>query len=489
MGSSEFTPIIPGFYSDPTICRVGDDYYLSTSSFEYFPGAPIFHSSDLVTWTQIGHILTRRDQFLRGDGGASRGIYGSTLRHHGGRFWFVTTNFCDDEGGQVLVVSAANPEGPWSVPVVIAEAMGIDPDLAWDGDDCYLTWRSFDFEAGADEIRQVRLDLQTGAFRSEPTAVWQGSGLDNAEAPHLFKIGEWWYLLLAEGGTERGHSVTVARSARPAGPWEPHPDNPIFTRSGTVHPVQNTGHADLVRTPSGGWAAVYLAVRPRGSVPGYHVNGRETFVARIDWVDGWPSFAADGFEVSSQPTAFDDDFSRPDLDFRWVVPGGEAENLVTTGAAGLSFLTWARPDDVLCARVRDSSWSAEVDVVHSGLVQLRIDHRHRYGIELRDGVVRVIVQIGDIETTVADLAIPAESATLSLRSVAPDDRPVPLGHAGPDVIELSCVVDGRRHELARLDGRYLSTEVASGFTGRMIALGGLGPESRIAAVRYRGTEP
>ena len=121
-------PIVPGFYPDPTICRVGDDYYLAHSSFEYFPGVPIWHSRDLLRWTQIGHILTRRSQFVRGDGRPSNGIYAGTLRHHEGRFWYITTNVSDYDAGQ-LIVQADDPAGPWTEPVRVPEAIGIDPDL------------------------------------------------------------------------------------------------------------------------------------------------------------------------------------------------------------------------------------------------------------------------------------------------------------------------------------------------------------------------
>src|SRR6478735_5604408 len=199
------TPVIPGFHPDPTICRVGFDYFLATSSFEYFPGAPIFHSRDLVTWTQIGNILTRRSQFRAGTSGPSTGIYGSTLRHRDGHFWFVTTNVSDFESGQ-LIVHATDPAGPWSDPVFVPEAIGIDPDLCWDDDGaCYLTWHVLDFTVGGQGIRQAPIDLATGELLEPAYPVWQGSGMPMAEGPHLYHIGDSWYMMLAEGGTERGH--------------------------------------------------------------------------------------------------------------------------------------------------------------------------------------------------------------------------------------------------------------------------------------------
>jgi beta-xylosidase len=191
-------PVISGFHPDPTICRVGDDYYLANSSFEYFPGAPLFHSRDLLSWIQIGNILTRRNQFRLGDARPSTGIYGSTLRHHGGRLWFITTNVSDFAAGRVLV-SATDPAGPWTDPVFVSGATGIDPDLAWDETDaCYLTWKAKDFTDGETGVRQSPIDLANGELLESPYPGWQGSGLDAAEGPHLYRIGEWWYLLLAE---------------------------------------------------------------------------------------------------------------------------------------------------------------------------------------------------------------------------------------------------------------------------------------------------
>jgi beta-xylosidase len=303
-GSGAETPVVPGFYPDPTVCRVGSDYYLAHSSFEYFPGAPLFHSRDLLTWTQVGNILDRRSQFRRDDVRPSTGIYGSTLRHHDELFWFVTTNVSDFASGQLLV-HTADPAGHWSDPVLVPEAIGIDPDLCWDEHgQCYLTWNALDFSGGSQGIRQAPIDLATGRLTRPHYAVWQGSGQAAAEGPHLYRIGDLWYLLLAEGGTERGPCVTVARGSHPWGPFVGCPWNPVLTHRSTIHPVQNVGHADLVEAPAGGWAAVYLGVRPRGSTPGFHVLGRETFLAGVAWVDGWPVFDEGRFDVSAANTLF-----------------------------------------------------------------------------------------------------------------------------------------------------------------------------------------
>jgi hypothetical protein len=485
--SGEVQPIVAGFHPDPTICRVGEDYYLAHSSFEYFPGAPIFHSRDLVTWTQIGNILSRRSQFHAGTSGPSTGIYGSTLRHHDGRFWFITTNVSDFESGQVIV-HATDPAGPWSDPVTVPEAIGIDPDLCWDDDGtCYLTWHVLDFSVGGQGIRQAPIDLDTGTLLEPHYPVWQGSGMPMAEGPHLYRIGDLWYLLLAEGGTERGHCVTVARASSPRGPFESYPLNPVFTHRSSSHPVQNVGHADLVQTPSGEWAAVYLGARPRGSTPGFHVLGRETFLAGITWIDGWPVFDESRFAIPSPRTAFRDDFAGDGFDPRWVVPDSEPETIAHRDPrGGVRFRSSGTPSSFLCARIRDFAWTAEARVESAGTLALRLDDRHWCAVTLEDGRVRGVVQIGDVRQDLAatDVA-PDDEVTLRIATVPPHTAPLPFGYAGPDDVILSAEsTSAGRVEIARLDGRYFSTEVAAGFTGRVLAIGAPSTDGRLRWVSY-----
>lgn len=305
-------PVIPGFHPDPSVCRVGDDYYLACSSFEYVPGVPLFHSRDLVHWRQIGNVLDRPGQLrLPWDTPSSAGIYAPTLRHRDGRFWLITTNV--SEGGGNLLVCATDPAGPWSDPVPLPGVPGIDPDLAWDEDGaCWVT------VAG---ISQVRIDPYTGETFGEPRPLWSGTpGAKAPEAPHLYHVGDHWYLLIAEGGTERGHAVSVARGPAPTGPFEPCPANPVLTHRSTDEPVQNTGHADLVQAPDGTWWMVFLGVRPRGGTPGWHVLGRETFLAPVTWEDGWPVVGPPATAGPAPACAerFTDDFDDADLQPSWI---------------------------------------------------------------------------------------------------------------------------------------------------------------------------
>ncbi|TRY17704.1 glycoside hydrolase family 43 protein [Tessaracoccus rhinocerotis] len=478
--SAASTPVIAGFQPDPTIVRVGADYYLAASSFEYFPAVPIFHSTNLLEWTQVGNILTRPAQFDPTGVQPSAGIYAGTLRHHHGRFYYITSNVSDHDAGQ-FIVTAEHPEGPWSDPIHVPGAIGIDPDLCWDDEDrCLLTWHVLDFHVGGQAVRQAPIDVTTGELLATPVDVWQGSGLPAAEGPHLYRIGQWWYLLFAEGGTERGHCVTVARSRHPEGPYEGSPNNPIFTRRSTFEPVMNTGHADLVQTPDGGWAAVYLGVRTQGPTPGFHVLGRETFLAGIDWVDDWPVFVPDRFTLPALTSSFVDDFSTDALDHRWVSPGDDPSRFATVRPEGLRI----RGTGSLCFRVRDLRWAAEAAPVGSGTFSLRLDPRHWYGLEVHDGEVQAVARIGDVRSVVGSMAADPDDMMLHIRAVDPAIPSVPFGHAGPDDITLAVTTGGQTTELARLDGRYLSTEVAAGFTGRMLCLGPLRGTGSFHSVAY-----
>ncbi|MGA5194285.1 glycoside hydrolase family 43 protein [Streptomyces exfoliatus] len=468
-------PVIPGFHPDPSICRVGDDYYVVCSSFEYFPGIPVFHSRDLVHWTQIGNALDRPSQ-LRLDTSSSGGIYAPTLRRHDGRFWLIVTNVARGEGN--LLFSATDPAGPWSDPVRLPGVPGIDPDLVWDEDGtCWCT------VAG---VSQVRLDLATGETLGEPRKLWSGTGGAAPEAPHLYRIGEYWYLLIAEGGTERGHGVSIARGPTPAGPFEPGPANPILTHRSTDHPIQNTGHADLVQAPDGSWWMVLLGVRPRGGTPGWHVLGRETFLAPVDWVDGWPVVGKVSPELPApawplRPCPVDpvrDDFDQAELRPCWVSLRERPERLCTTKersgwltlhAAGDSL----DADDAVFVGRRQQHLTCGVRTLVDasegrGGLAVRLDERHHYEIEATAGAVKVFARIGPLRTEVASAPVPAGPVVLGL-----DIAPQPPGDArtGPDLLSFGVEEpDGTFTVLATLDGRYLSTEVAGGFTGRVIGM-------------------
>ena len=337
-------PVLPGCYPDPSICRVGDDYYLVTSSFEYFPGLPVFHSHDLVHWRQLGHAIDRAEQLDLSEVPSSGGLFAATLRHHDGVFYLVNTLVHAGAGvpGGNFLLTALDPAGPWSDPVWLDDADGIDPSLFFDDDGraWYVGTRPSPEPAwdGQTDVWLRELDLSSLRLTGPERVLWHGAllGAVWAEGPHLYKVDGRYYLLAAEGGTAHHHAVSVARADEVTGPYVGNPANPVLTHRhlGRDHPIVGTGHADLVQLPDGGWWAVVLAMRPYG---GYHYNlGRETFVVPVVWQDGWPVFAPGTGQVtacvvppplaphpwSAQPAR--DEFRRPDLDLRWNALRGPA---------------------------------------------------------------------------------------------------------------------------------------------------------------------
>ena len=277
-------PVIAGFYPDPSVVRVGEDYYLATSSFEYFPGVPIFHSRDLVNWTKIGHALTRMEQLNLTNRKSSAGIFAPTIRYHEGTFYMITT----DVGGiGNFFVTAKDPAGPWSDPIKVPYG-GIDPSMTFDDDGrVYVTvQQGWGKES---HIIQYEINPQTGEALTEPRRIWDGDGGVWTEAPHLYKINGMYYIMSACGGTSYDHREIIGRSKDPYGPFEPCP-YPILTHKDTPDdPLQCLGHADLVDDVNGNWWVVFLGTRPVNGKGGYTVLGRETFLAPVTWnEDGWP---------------------------------------------------------------------------------------------------------------------------------------------------------------------------------------------------------
>ena len=281
-------PIVPGYNPDPSICRRGDTFYLVNSSFEFFPGVPIRESKNLINWTQTGYVLARESQLPLTGCNPSGGIFAPTIRYHDGMFYMITTNVSRMwAGGKAgnFIVHSESPEGPWSEPAWI-DQMGIDPSIFFDDDgSCWYTGTGFTNDGQG--IIFFQLDPMTGEILSEKKIISRGSGGKCPEGPHMYKKDGWYYLMLAEGGTEFGHMETIARSRNIDGPFEFNPAGPLMTaRNTNGHPIQCTGHADLVDDINGNWWVVSLGTRPIGTMT--HHLGRETFLARIDWVDGWP---------------------------------------------------------------------------------------------------------------------------------------------------------------------------------------------------------
>lgn len=332
-------PILPGCYPDPSICRVGEDYYMVNSSFEYYPGLPVFHSRDLVHWRQIGHALDRVSQLNLDRIPVWNGLWAPTIRFHDGLFYIINTltEWVVAEPSRArgnFIVTARDPAGPWSEPKWIPDAPGIDPSLLFDDDGrvWYVGNRPTGLHyEGHCEIWMQELDLKALRLVGERHAIWDGAmkNAKYAEGPHLYKINGWYYLLAAEGGTGLDHAVVVARSRSVTGPYAGHPKNPILTNRacGVKHPIGCTGHADLVDTPAGDWWMVLLAVRPCGN--DLCNLGRETFLVPVSWELEWPVASPGtgqvGFEYPAPALpprpwpvpAVRDDFDAPTLADCW----------------------------------------------------------------------------------------------------------------------------------------------------------------------------
>ena len=190
-------PVIRGFNPDPSICRVGNDFYLVTSSFEYFPGVPIYHSKDLVSWRLLGHVLSRDSQLDVRKSKSSGGIYAPTLRHDGKLFYMVTTHI---DGGGNFYVTAERPEGPWSDPIWL-DKDGFDPSFSFLDGTAYYTRAGKGSDFDHPLIYQGTLDTKAKKINVKPEPIWPGTGGVWPEAPHLYQRGEYFYLMHAEGGT------------------------------------------------------------------------------------------------------------------------------------------------------------------------------------------------------------------------------------------------------------------------------------------------
>jgi beta-xylosidase len=481
--TAEFgNPVIPGFHPDPSVCRVGDDYFLVTSTFTWFPGVPIFHSRNLVDWTQIGNVLDRPSQLdlSATHGWASLGVYAPTLRHHDGRFFMITTNVTHG-GARNFSVTADDPAGPWSEPTFI-EVGGIDPDLAWDADgNCWVHF------SRAVDVARCRIDDTTGAVLDGPDATWSGTGLQYPEAPHLYEREGTWYLMIAEGGTHEGHAVSIARAPSPVGPWEGCPANPILSHRSTDKPIQNTGHADLVEAADESWWMVLLGVRPKGG--NFHVLGRETFLVPIDWRDGWPVVGALTLEMEHRlpapraPIAIDrrDDFDVAAFHPRWIgirrAPDAVASLDVRPGWLTLhgTDATLVDQEPAFVGRRqqhRHCRVRALVDPGSSRDAGLAVvmDDVFQYSVGVQGDEVVAGVRLASLHSIVGTAPRPSGSVVLVVET-----RPAILG---PDRVVLGFEGDdGVLHELAEVDGRYLSTEVAGGFTGRVLGMYAVGGDA------------
>ena len=478
-------PVIPGFHPDPSVCRVNDDYYLVTSSFEYFPGVPVFHSKDLIHWEQIGHCLTRDSQLPLNKCWASGGIYAPTIRFHNGLFYMVTTNV---SGGGNFFVTAADPSKEWSEPVWINQG-GIDPTIFWDEDGkTYFMSSEHQYSDGTSRrgVLLSEIDLKTGKRTTEPVPIWNGTGGRYPEAPHIYKKDGYYYLLIAEGGTEYGHKVTISRSKYIYGPYDSCPFNPILTHINhetESSPIQGTGHADLVQAHDGSWWTVFLAFRPQNGT--HHLTGRETYLAPVSWpVNGWPAVNGNGTVTTTmscptlpqkpfaaKPVRDEFNNSTPSFDWNYLrnparvnyIFDAQKSKLILKGTAvslneadSPTFLG-RRQDQINFQATTLVSFSPSKDNEEAGFT-VWMNERYHFDLLKTKGNLVLRYQLGVMNHIEKKIALNAPSVYLRIEG-------------SPEFYTFLYSLDGKKFTfLSKVTTNLISTETAGGFTGVYLGL-------------------
>jgi len=502
-------PIIQGFYPDPSIVRVGADYYLTNSTFGYFPGLPVFHSRDLVSWTQIGNAIDRPDQLKLGRGDMTKGPFAPAIQHRDDLFYIVNTCFkCEWN----FVITAKDPAGPWSDPVWLPDlGGGIDPSIFFDEDTGRAWIVNNDIPPGGERYSGHRaIFLQEfdakGLKTFGPRTVILDAGFKPeekpgyVEGPHIFKRGDWYYLTAAQGGTGDGHRQVILRSRKVIGPYEPKADNPVLTQMDLpdrrLLPVTSLGHADFFSTPKGDWYAVFLGVRPYKQ--GNFNTGRETFLLPVTWKDDWPEILPARTVVplrakrpdlpkgsapvpTSGPFTVRDEFDGTKLPLHYMMRRAPAERwfsvsggkLVIRGRTeGLS--TEGNPS-FLARRLQHQQMSTTTLMDYSGLRRgdvagLAIGQNEKFWmsvqVERTGNGARVTVRRR------AGATDPAEGALLGsapLRAGPARSIRLRIDGSGPDYSFLFAEPTGGWRILAeKVDGTILSSTVAGGFQGAVV---------------------
>lgn len=503
--ANEFrNPILAGFYPDPSITRAGDDYYLVNSSFSYQPGVPIFHSKDLVNWKSLGHVLTTPTQLPLKNQQTSRGIYAPTIRHHQGVFYMITT-LVDVRGN--FLVTATDPAGPWSEPVLLPEIGGIDPDIFFDDDGkAYIAHNDGPIGeplySGHRAIWLWEFDLSTKSVVKNSGRVIVNGGTDLSkkpiwiEGPHLYKINGWYYLLCAEGGTAMDHSAVIFRSKSLTEPFISYANNPILTQRdlnpNRNNPITTAGHADLIQTKEGDWWAVFLATRAYDKK--FYNTGRETFLLPVTWKDGWPVILEQGKEIPYQlpaPTIkirtpnpdklsgnfnWQDNFSKKPLGFEWVsLRSGDSPfyQLTQAGielqALNIKLDSLAQPA-FLGRRQQHTRFNARTEFelpaqqTSAGIVALQSETAHYY-FGVKPGAKGTEIFIEQ-----ANKSSPRVIYHKRIKDLA---QPINLrieGDAGKIHFSYKNSQGKYKYVLKNADAKMLSTEVAGGFVGTLLGI-------------------
>ncbi|MDR2424527.1 MAG: glycoside hydrolase family 43 protein [Prevotellaceae bacterium] len=466
-------PVISGFYPDPSVCRVGKDYYLVNSTFQFFPGVPIFHSTDLVNWEQIGNCLTREAQINLKTASTSGGIYAPTIRYHEGVFYMITTNV-SDKGN--FFVWTDNPRGEWSDPVWLEQG-SIDPSLFFDNGKCYMT---------SGGVSMCEIDPKTGKQLTPSRKIWEGTGGRYPEGSHIYKKDDWYYLLIAEGGTEYGHQVTISRSRDIYGPYEGNPANPILThinRNAQNSPIQGVGHAELVAAHNGSWWILCHGFRPQAGM--HHVLGRETMLVPVTWEkNAWPVANGDGTvelemtcatlpQLPPKEKASKTLFDTGKLGFEWnylynPTPSMYSLNrragrlslkpsTISLDDKGSPTFVGRRQQHIECIATTSVELSNCNGDEKAGLT-VYMDNEYHYDlfVKPRKGgkqAVSLYFRLGNLRHTAKELPVPAGKVYLQVRA----DKNYYSFYYSVDNINFNYI--------DKMNIRFLSSETAGGFTG------------------------
>lgn len=503
-----YNPILPGWYSDPSVCTNGEgDYFLVTSTFSYFPGVPIFHSRDLVNWRQIGHVLNRPSQLVKLEGqGISGGIFAPAISYNpkNKTYYMITTNV----GAGNFFVKTQNPFGEWSEPIMLSTIIGIDPSFFFDengkayivnNDDApdnkpeysgHRTIRIQEFDVNTDRTIGPRKVLINKGARPEDKPIW-------IEGPHLYKINGKYFLMAAEGGTEGWHSEVIFRSDSPMGKFTPWKNNPILTQRHLhperPNPITCAGHADLIQAKEGDWWAVFLACRPVNNK--FENLGRETFLMPVRWSeDGFPYMTQgedlipmiayrEGVERDSTVTfgnfEVKDDFDDTALEMNWLTLRAPATDLysldetpgyLTLKCADIS-ATEKKTPAFICHRMQHHKFECTTrmlfnpsDTEAAGLLLFK-DEKHQYFLAVsRDGTDKCVSlrKVDETETkTLASQPISEEVKTMNLKVISTGTQYDFYYSTEAEDWKLLC---------KNVDASYLSTAVAGGFTGTTIGM-------------------
>lgn len=487
-------PILPGFYPDPSIIRVDDDFYIVNSSFEYFPAIPIWHSRDLVNWRQIGNAVDRAEQNLDlSDVAPSGGVQAATIRHHNGVFYITSTRVKRQWPGSNyhFVVTATDINGPWSKCHFIEDAYGIDSSLFFDGEKAYfLANRESSnprFENDA-EIWISEINLDTFELVGEKHTLWNGTGGIFPEGPRMYKRNGFYYLLIAEGGTLHFHTTSIARSENIFGPYNSSPRNPILTHKHLAreYPVHNVGHADMVELKDGSWWGVALASRPRGgfydggnvkwSFGGYYRNlGRETFIFPVTWPadDQSPLFAPatgkveDSYEIAGlkeyKQTDVAIDFSPESLAIKWVSIRNEQQKNFELLPESALVLELQDSFENTFLGTRQTSWNfsyaATVD-----LSDLKSGDVFGFAAYIKEGAY---LSLEIKRTNTFEISVQAASGSQPIASISTELSRIRIEISGNDQDYTFQVNDLNFSHT--LDGREISCDLTDSHTGVMIA--------------------